>query len=181
MKRLIVLTLILLTPLAVSQQAAAQEKKIAAGLGPELGINTLEGAAFGVVLGADYKLPIKAIPFAAGVNVGLHFNKVEFVLEPSAMFRWYFPIPGLTKKFHEKTEGSTFKGTFKPVYEGAFVQAEVGVTVIAEKDEDTVALFMGGLKLGYRLPLKLGLYVEPFARFGYPYLWGMGATAGMRF
>jgi len=40
---------------------------------------------------------------------------------------------------------------------------------------------MGGLRAGYRLPLGDMFFIEPFGRVGYPFMFGIGALAGVRF
>ena len=159
--------------------AQQDAKKFAAGLGPEWNMNSGENFALGFIFGADYNLPIEAAPFAAGLNFGVNINSGGVALEPAAMFRWYF-LGRRHTKFYEETEGSSFKGSFRPAYDGFFVQADLGVTIILEND-DAAARFLGGARAGYRIPLKWNLYVEPYGRFGYPFMFGFGALAGMKF
>ena len=183
---------------AAAQQAAAQESaeqeqepqaqkslvkdKLAVGLGLELNHNSLEKVGFGIVLGADYELPIEFAPLAAGLTFTVNFNENGVALEPAALLRWYFLVPGHAS-FLEKTEGSTFRGVYKPQY-GFFAQADVGVTIIVE-DGESAARFLAGLRAGYRMPLPLaflpGFYVEPYGRLGYPFIFGVGVLAGIKF
>jgi hypothetical protein len=115
-----------------------------------------ENFAGGAVLGFDYSF---ARFFAAGltVTVGSNFDGI-MVFEPSALFRWYFLGKG---------------------HSGLFAQADAGAYLVVE-DGVMTPLFDGGLRLGYRLPLKR-FYVEPYGRIGYPFAFGVGAMAGVRF
>jgi len=47
---------------------------------------------------------------------------------------------------------------------------------------ETLLRPMGGLRIGYRfLPgAKRNVYIEPFARGGYPFAWGAGLMVGIR-
>ncbi|MCL2196633.1 MAG: hypothetical protein FWB77_03355 [Treponema sp.] len=65
-----------------------KNRKIAISLGPEFNMNSRENFAGGMVLGFDVSF---ASAFAAGITVTASYNFFEiFVLEPSALFRWYF-------------------------------------------------------------------------------------------
>ena len=139
---------------AAAQQAAAQEQKMAVGAGPEWNMNSGENFAGALALGFDCRLPTEA--FAAGITVAVSYNfDKAAVLEPAAMLRYYF-------------------------LGGFFAQMDIGVTVIME-DGETTPLFLGGVRAGYRLPLGKMFYVEPYGRFGYPFMFGIGALAGIRF
>ena len=153
MKRL---TLLLLLIFAVCANVFSQEKKLAVGAGPEWNMNSRENFAAGAVLGFDYNLPRS---FAAGLTFSASSNFTGItVLEPAAMFRWYFL----------GTENTGF-----------FAQADAGACLVLE-DGETTALFLCGLRAGFRLPLGSMFYVEPFGRFGYPFMFGIGALAGIR-
>jgi len=140
--------------------AFAQEEKMAAGAGLEWNMNSRSGFAGGAVLGFDYNLPIDAFPLAAGLTFTVSSNFAGIiVIEPAAMFRWYFP-------------GSA--------HTGFFAQADVGA-YFAFEDEETYPVFLGGLRGGYRLPFGSMFYAEPYLRIGYPFLFSIGAMAGIRF
>jgi len=156
--------LFIIAILGFSLRAFAQEergeKKFAVGLGLEWNMNARENFAGGAVLGFDYNLPIAAVPFAVGLTVSYSNNFVNFsVIETSAMFRWYF---------------------IGNRHTGFFAQADVGAFLTFE-DEQFIPLFMGGLRAGYRFLLGSIFYVEPFGRVGYPFMFGIGATAGLIF
>jgi len=139
---------------------AQGETKMAVGLGLEWNMSSRSNFAGGAVLGFDYNLPIDAAPFAAGVTVTASSNFYGIaVIEPAAMFRWYFLGEGHT---------------------GFFAQADVGAFLIIE-DGDLIPLFLGGLRAGYRLPLGSMFFVEPYGRAGYPFMFGIGALAGIKF
>jgi len=146
--------------MCLSLCAFAQEQKMAIGLGPEFNMNSRYNFAGGVVLGFDYNLPVTVAPFAAGITVTTSTNFTNaVVIEPAAMFRWYFLGKGHT---------------------GFFAQADVGTYIIFE-DEEVYSLFLGGLQAGYRMPFGSMFYAEPYGRIGYPFVFGIGASAGIRF
>ena len=138
----------------------AQEPKMALGLGPEFNMDSRENFAGGAVLAFTFNLPVAAVPLAVGLTVTGSYNfDGIFVGEPAALFRWYFLGGGHT---------------------GLFVQADLGAFLILE-DGDLTPLFNGGLRAGYRVPLGEMFYLEPYARGGYPFVFGVGLMAGLRF
>ena len=138
----------------------AEEGQMAAGLGPEWNMNSRENFAGGIVLGFNYNLPIDIAQLTVGVNATISTNFSGYnVLEPAILIRWYF----LGKD-----------------YMGFFAQADLGVFLIIE-DGDTDSLFLGGLRGGFRMPLGSSLFIEPYGRIGYPFAFGVGAIAGIRF
>jgi len=129
--------------------------KVAVGAGLEWNMNSRENFAMGALLGFDINF---GASFAAGFNAIFSSNFTNFsVIEPAAFFRWYFLGKGHT---------------------GFFAQAEGGVFIIFE--ESVSALPMGGIRAGFRFPLGQKFYIEPYGRLGYPFLFGVGAIAGMR-
>jgi len=136
------------------------EKKMAAGAGLELNLNARDTVAMGFPFTFDYNLPINAAPFAAGANVIVSSGFAgATVLELAVVFRWYFLGSG---------------------YTGFFAQADLGAYLIFE-DKETYPFFLGGLRAGYRLPFGSRFYAEPHFRLGYPFVFGVGALAGIRF
>jgi hypothetical protein len=122
-------------------------------------MNTRNNFSGGAVLGFDVDLPYymaTGVTFTASHNFG---NIV--VLEPAALFRWY--AIGMKEE--------------KP--DGLFVQADVGAALILEQGEVT-PMFAGGLRIGYRQLFET-FYIEPYARGGYPYMFGVGLSAGVKF
>lgn len=133
---------------------------ISVGAGPELNMNSREGFAFGAGLSIDYQLPFPSPELAAGAVVTASSNFDDtFVIEATAMARWYF------------------MGTN---YTGLFAQVDLGMHYITERDVSLI-LFQGGVRAGYRLPMSDSFYIEPYGRFGYPHFIGIGVLAGMRF
>jgi len=139
-----------------SAHSERDEKKFAVGLGLEFNMNSPKRYAGGVVLGFDYNLPYF---LAVGFTAAYSNNFFGFsVMEPAALFRWYF----LGKK-----------------YTGFFAQADIGASLIFERGA-LIPMFLGGLRGGYRFPLGSSFYVEPFGRLGYPFAFGIGVIAGIR-
>jgi len=67
---------------------SAKSGRFAISIGPEFNMNSRENFAGGLVLGFDVSF---GSAFAAGATVTASYNFSEiFVLEPSALFRWYF-------------------------------------------------------------------------------------------
>jgi len=120
-------------------------------------MNSRENFAAGLVFGFDFNL---GSSFATGFNVtgSANFSGIV-VLERAAMFRWYF----LGRN-----------------HLGWFAQADAGTYLVFE-DDNVKPMFLGGLHCGIRLPLGASFFVEPFGRVGYPFMFGVGAVAGVRF
>jgi hypothetical protein len=140
----------------VSGPLWAREPAFFAALGLEGNANTREGAAFGggLLFGCDFNRLM-----AAGVKAAFSTNLDTIsTLEPLAFFRMYLPL-----------------GSGAP-----FAQAEAGMSVFLENGNAFPA-FNGGLALGWRFLLGQYWYVEPSIRSGYPYVWGGGISAGLRF
>ena len=114
-------------------------------------MNSRENFAMGGFFGFDVTF---GASFAAGINATASTNFFGIVvIEPAAMFRWYF----LSRWF---------------------VQADAGAYLILE-DEEFTPMFLGGLRAGLRLPLSKTFFIEPFGRIGYPFLFGIGAAVGV--
>ena len=66
---------------------------------------------------------------------------------------------------------------------GLFLQAEGGVVFFAYEKPEIADNFspVGGLSAGWRFPLGKHWYIEPGIRGGYPYMYGAGLSAGIRF
>ncbi|MCL2721851.1 MAG: hypothetical protein FWD47_11005 [Treponema sp.] len=136
---------------------AEDKQKSATGAGLELNMNSRENFAVGAVINFDYKL---GSSFAAGINLTASNNfSGIIVIEPAAMFRFYFL-------------GNN--------HAGWFVQTDAGAYLVLE-DDDLTPMFLGGLRAGLRLPLGSKFFAEPFGRIGYPFVFGVGVLAGIRF
>ncbi len=161
MKRNVVLILLFLLTLNVfaQEEKDTAEKTFSLSIGPEWNMNARENFAAGAVMGFSYDF---FNSFAAGAVFSASSNfKGIAVLEPEAMFRWYFWRPA----------GS---------HTGFFVQADIGAYLVIEEGE-VIALFDGGIRSGFRFPLGETFFVEPYGRIGYPFVFGFGAIAGLRF
>jgi hypothetical protein len=153
MKKVLLCTI---AALALGMNLYAQEPIMAVGFGLEWNMNSRQNFAGGAVLGFDYSFMQS---FAAGLTItaSSNFGGIT-VIEPVAMFRWYFLGSG---------------------HNGFFAQAELGAYLILE--DGLTIMFDGGLRAGFRLPLGQRFYVEPYGRLGYPFAYGLGVMAGMRF
>jgi hypothetical protein len=140
-----------------AQSADGGAKKAALGIGAEWNMNSREDFAGGTALGFDCNLPYS---LALGITVTASSNFYGItVIEPSALFRWYFLNSG---------------------HSGLFVQADLGCFMLLE-ESDFTSLFDGGLRAGFRLPFGTMFYFEPYGRIGYPFAFGVGALVGLRF
>ena len=157
MKRALFAAAVLTFSTGFSPSAFAKDgTKMTVGLWPEWNMNSRKGFAVGAGLGFDYNL---SRFFAMGLSVTASHNFTAFTAtEPAAMFRWY--LLGKSR--------------------GLFAQADAGAYLYME-NEQTIPVFMGGLRTGFRLPLGRSFYIEPYGRAGYPFAFGIGAAAGMRF
>jgi len=141
----------------------AGNHKISIGAGPEFNMNSRENFAGGFSLVFDYGLP--TLPLAFGLSAAASYNFLNSaVMEAASFFRWYFP--GVK-------------------HSGFFAQADLGFYYIMEdiatRDVERFPMFLGGLRAGYRLPLGQSFYLEPYGRAGYPFAFGAGLLAGIRF
>jgi len=155
-KTFIFFTFTLILTFSIFAEEEQIGSKAALGAGLEWNMNSRDNFAAGAVLAIDYNL---GNSFAAGGNLtaSSNFNGIT-VIEPAAMFRYYFL-------------GSN--------HNGWFIQADTGVYLVLE-DSEVTTLFLGGLRGGLRIPLGK-IFVEPFGRLGYPFAFGFGCLAGIRF
>jgi outer membrane protein OmpA-like peptidoglycan-associated protein len=139
------------------EQPEPNKNKFALGLGLEWSMISRNYFAGGAGLAFDYNL----FPnFGLGLSVFASSNfNVFTALEIALMYRGYFL----------KTHTMSF-----------FLQADAG-TFLYMEDGQTVPYFLGGVRTGFRAPLGRTLYIEPYARGGYPFAFGVGATIGTRF
>ncbi|MDR0313634.1 MAG: hypothetical protein LBI14_08545 [Treponema sp.] len=142
--------------LALGMNLYAQEPTWAIGLGIEWNMNAREKYAGGAVLSFDYSFEQF---FAAGFSITASSNFAGIiVIEPVIMFRLYFLESG---------------------YYGFFFQNEMGVYLVLENG--LTPMFDIGIRAGFRLPLGQRFYLEPYGRLGYPFAYGLGVMAGVRF
>ena len=157
MKKSLVFCLLLCMAVFAFAEEEQASSKVAIGIGPEWNMNSRENFAAGGILAFDLNIG-SSLSIGINATVSTNFDEI-MVIEPVANFRWYFL-------------GSN--------HTGWFVQADVGAYLVME-DGDLTPLFMGGLRAGLRLPLGETLFVEPFGRVGYPFAFGVGVLAGVKF
>ena len=142
---------------------APKYKKASLGLIAEVNRNSLEFIAPAIGFTFDYS-PWRKISAGSRLSVSydLHEKKNELViLETLAYLRVY--IVSLTGE---------------PV-SGLFTELEAGASTLFI-NTNIKATFNGGAGAGYRFIFN-NFYLEPEVRFGYPYLFACGISAGMRF
>lgn len=142
---------------------AAVYKKVALGVGAEANMNSLEFIAPAVSASFDYNVFRKV---SLGVKIFASFDVKEknnnlVILEPLASLRVYLVSP------------SGEPGT------GVFMEGLGGVSVLLV-DSNTNIVANGGGGFGYRAAFG-NFYIEPEIRVGYPYIFGVGLSAGFRF
>lgn len=84
-----------------------------------------------------------------------------YAIEPLAVLRWYVVSP-----------------TGEPSA-GLFVEGQAGAELLLVNSNFKGA-FSGGVALGFKIPVR-SFYLEPIIRGGYPYMFGAGLSAGLRF
>jgi len=141
---------------------AQEEKKMAIGFGAEMNMNARETLGAGASLGFNYNLPSSEYLLATGLTVTGSSNFTDtVVVEVTALIRWYFMNTG---------------------YSGWFAQADAGYCFVSEgSNKKLPSPISVGVRTGYRLPMGASFFVEPYARFGYSFLFGIGVAAGVRF
>lgn len=129
---------------------------VSAGL--EANNNHSDGIALGMQVQADYRV----FPFlAAGARGGFSSNfSFSNTVEGGGFVRFMLPLWGL--RF--------------------FAEAGAGVSWIFLYEGNMAVPLYGGA-LGVRIPLgaRGGIYLEPAARVGVPFLWGAGVSIGKDF
>lgn len=129
---------------------------IFASLGVETNANTRESAAFGGGLTSAMDLNEM---FSVGVKISFSaaLDTVN-TLDTAALFRYYLPLK----------------------FSGLFVQAELGGAFYFY-DGGNYPAFLGGVTAGWRYNVADHWYLEPFVRGGYPFIYGIGLSAGTSF
>jgi hypothetical protein len=103
-KSIIIITLILINSLCAFAQDEQGEKKAAVNLGLEWNMNARENFAGGAVIGFDINLPY-SLAIGLTVTYSNNFSGIS-VIEPAALFRWYFLGNGHTGFFAQADAGA---------------------------------------------------------------------------
>lgn len=166
MKYFLLLLNLLLLPVL---HAAAQEKgQFSAAIGFEGNNNAFKGAAFGTNIYALFGISDNV---AIGAKFGASFHSYKesdeqsytlATFEPQAMLRYWFDSFDLLG-FNVTPYG----------------QADLGVSIKRYRSVGTSS-FLGGMTLGLRMPIE-SIYIEPYVRDGYPFMWGAGIAIGYVF
>ena len=149
--------------------AQTEQERMSLGLGVEFNMNSRFNFSAGATMSFDYVLPYG---FATGFFIKYSHNFSDTaVIEALATLRRYFS---------------------QTPYSGFFAQADIGFFYMIENEvyqidgeeveiNKTWPLFNIGIRGGYRLPFGNIFYVEPYARLGYPFAFGVGIMAGIKF
>jgi hypothetical protein len=141
-----------------AQEISAIPFKVSIGLGAEVNKNTVKDVAFAGVLTYDFAFTPR---FSGGSRVAFSHNFDDLgTLEAELALRFYF---------------------FSRNSSGPFAQANGGVSFIVRNDDtydDMDTKLLCGGTVGWRLHLD-SFYIEPYARTGYPFVWGGGLIAGV--
>ena len=158
-KPLFVLFILFVSLRVFAQDGSGSGNKVAMGIGPEWNMDSRYNFAMGGVFSFDVNIP-NSLAVGFTVTGSNNFNEIT-VIEPAALFRWYFMGHGID-------------------HFGFFAQADIGAFLIFE-DGDLTPMFLGGLRGGYRFNLTPLFYVEPYGRLGYPFAFGVGVIGGLIF
>jgi len=137
--------------------AFANEKQTSIGIAPEFNMDSRHNFAGGIALSFNHRLK-DDVAVGLSITASTNFYAIR-VLEPAFIFRRYMPENN---------------------YTGFFVQGELGAFIIFEEG-DITPLFNVGIGGGYRFPLGSIFYIEPYARFGYPFAYAIGVSTGICF
>lgn len=135
----------------------------AIGFFAEINKNSLEFIAPALGVQFDYAF-FKKISTGLKVTASYDFKEKDntvFTAEPIVAMRFYVISP-----------------TGEPV-SGLFLEPQIGASLVFVNSE-LRGSFNIGSGIGFRMSLD-NFYVEPFLRGGYPYLFGAGIAAGLRF
>ena len=160
----LIVVMLLVCGLSAFAQGVTRNKynKISIAIGPEFNKNSRENFAGGAVLNFGFKV---GSYFAFGINATASYDfQNTFVIEPGAFLRWYF--------------SSWY--SLKRDFTGWFLQGDGGASIIIE-DGETIPLFKGGGRIGYSFPIGRVFFLETYLRGGYPFMFGVGVLAGVRF
>jgi hypothetical protein len=143
------------TPSDSSQSVERRMLPFSVNAGLEVNNNHSNGAAAGVSVMVDWRI----MPFlSAGLRTGFSSNfGYSNTAEAEGFVRFVLPLGGIE----------------------LFAQGGAGVSWIFIYEGNTAVPLFGGA-FGARIPLG-GFYLEPAARFGSPFLWGAGVSAGKVF
>ena len=144
-----------------SPAVSAEERGIFTGASLEFNNHNKDGGATGGGLMAAYQVNRQ---FAFGIRAsffavtGYYAGNLSS-FEPKAFFRYNLPWAWAN---------------------GLFAQLEAG-SVVYFYHNDVFPAFSGGLGIGWRYGFTDVFFIEPALRFGYPFMWGAGLTAGLSF
>ena len=156
MKKLFIIVLLFFLPFCIFAREK-RESPFSVSIGPEWNMASRHNFAGGASLGFSYNLP-------DNFTLGLGF-------EGSSNFRGTHVIePGFSLRYYLQNRE----------YLGLFIQADLGAFFMFE-DEGNTTLIEFGYRGGYRLPLGNTFFLEPFGRLGFPFAFGIGLLAGIRF
>ncbi len=142
---------------------APNYKKVAVGFLGEANKNSLDCIAPSVGFSFDYS-PGREFSFGGKIFSSYDINEKHndyLTLEALSAFRFY--IVSLSGE---------------PV-SGIYAELQAGTSIFFVNSK-IIPVFNAGISTGYRLALG-NFFLEPELRFGYPYLFGCGLLAGLRF
>ena len=114
--------------------------------------------------------------FGGGITFGGCFNRV------GAGLNLLYALDGEGLTFFEAAVHFRYYFFRERINSGLFAQAEGGIVMFTHELFDAFHFVPAiGLRVGWRFLLGSRFFVEPNARGGYPYIWGAGLSAGVRF
>ncbi len=142
---------------------AATVYKSSIGLIAEVNKNSVSYVAPAAGFYFDYNVLRR---FSLGLKTTVSYDSFDksnsvIAVEPLGFMRWYAVSPS--------GEPSA----------GLFVEGQIGPELLFVNSR-VYSAFNIGLSFGFRIPFE-NLYIEPYVRGGFPYLFGAGAVLGFRF
>jgi hypothetical protein len=174
------------SPSPAEAPKAKTQRQFYLALGPEVNMNTIDGAAFGVGAAFDFRLN-KSFGFSFNSALSRNFRR-HTTWENYFGARWYFIDLGPKKGsfFLEPGLGlaviwsstNTQYDYFPVFYNGSLLTF---LYLNPRQNKKIIPAFDAGLTTGFRFPVLGGdYYLEPYLRLGYPYLYGLGFRFGVK-
>ena len=158
LKIFLLISVFLFSIFPVFSESRPYDSRNALGIGIEWNMNANSNHTGALALAYDFNFGKSS---AFGVNMAACTNFSGFTaIQPAVMYRWY--IWGIES------------------HTGIFMQADIGAYIML-LNVDVFTNFLAGLRAGYRISLGSMFYLEPYIKAGYPFMIGIGVTAGLRF
>ena len=153
--------LVLFLLLGISNTPIHARDALFISFGPEVNAYSRNGAALGTNCVFGMELDSR---FSTGIKTGFFHNLDTIGVWNFQLLLRYYPV---------------LLHSLLPVGD-LFIQAESG-GILAFEFGESYSTFSAGISAGWHKNLLRNWYVEPVVSLGFPYIWGLGITAGYRF